>query len=228
MLHALRARATYANVMATLAVFIALGGAGYAAISLPKNSVKAKQIARNAIKRAEIARGGVASAEVRNRSLRALDFAVGELPEGEPGPPGEPGAQGEQGAQGPVGPVSADVGGSSPNDPVSSPDEQIGQQFLVTTTAAGRLLLLVDLASVTVNCSAGPAHGGIYLDGARVPGGRVTLPNPNTPVHLNLVTDSVVPAGDHDIRFKPDCPNAGPPGWGVGSPQTVAAVVLGS
>lgn len=37
----LRSKLSYANVMATLAVFIALGGGAYA-ISLSKNSVKSK------------------------------------------------------------------------------------------------------------------------------------------------------------------------------------------
>ena len=37
----LRERLTYANVMATIAVFIALGGGAYA-ITLKKNSVKSK------------------------------------------------------------------------------------------------------------------------------------------------------------------------------------------
>ena len=39
-----RSHVTYANVIATLALFIALGGGAYAAIRLPKNSVTAKQI----------------------------------------------------------------------------------------------------------------------------------------------------------------------------------------
>ena len=35
---------TYANVMATIAVFLALGGGAYAALNLPKNSVSSKTI----------------------------------------------------------------------------------------------------------------------------------------------------------------------------------------
>jgi hypothetical protein len=42
-------RLTYANVMATIAVFIALGGTGYAALKLPKNSVGTKQIKNGAV-----------------------------------------------------------------------------------------------------------------------------------------------------------------------------------
>jgi hypothetical protein len=47
-------RLTYANVMATIAVFIALGGAGYAATRLPKNSVGTKQIKNGAVTGAKI------------------------------------------------------------------------------------------------------------------------------------------------------------------------------
>jgi hypothetical protein len=36
---------SYANVMATVAVFIALGGSSYAAVNLKKNSVRATNIA---------------------------------------------------------------------------------------------------------------------------------------------------------------------------------------
>ena len=37
-------RLTYANVVATLALFIAVGGASYAAVALPANSVGARQV----------------------------------------------------------------------------------------------------------------------------------------------------------------------------------------
>ena len=39
----LHPRASFANVMSCLALFVALGGASYAAVSLPNNSVGAKQ-----------------------------------------------------------------------------------------------------------------------------------------------------------------------------------------
>jgi hypothetical protein len=40
----IRPRLTYANVMATLAFSLAIGGGAYAAFHLPKNSVKSKNI----------------------------------------------------------------------------------------------------------------------------------------------------------------------------------------
>jgi hypothetical protein len=48
MLAGLRHRSTYANVMATAAVFIALGGGAYAATRLPANSVGSRQLKENA------------------------------------------------------------------------------------------------------------------------------------------------------------------------------------
>jgi hypothetical protein len=42
-------RLTYANAMATMALFISLGGASYAAVSLPANSVGPKQLRAGAV-----------------------------------------------------------------------------------------------------------------------------------------------------------------------------------
>jgi hypothetical protein len=104
---------SYANVMATLALFIALGGGSYAAARLSRNSVGPNEIAPNAVKRSEIARNAVASSEVLNGSLRAQDFA--RFPSGprgdrgSQGPRGDRGPQGDRGAQGPRGPAGADA-----------------------------------------------------------------------------------------------------------------------
>ena len=46
---ALIGRLTYANVIATLALFVALGGASYAAIVLPAHSVGPRQLRTGAV-----------------------------------------------------------------------------------------------------------------------------------------------------------------------------------
>jgi len=75
----MRPKLTYANVIATLALFLALGGgAAFAATQLAKNSVGAKQLKRNA----------VTAAKVKDRSLLAKDFKAGQLPAGPQGAPG--------------------------------------------------------------------------------------------------------------------------------------------
>jgi hypothetical protein len=75
MLGRFRSQLTYANVMATLAVFIALGGGAYA-ISLGKNSVRSKQIARDAVRSSEIKEGAVGSAEIGDGQMTLDDLAV--------------------------------------------------------------------------------------------------------------------------------------------------------
>lgn len=79
-----------ANVVAYLALFAALGGSAYAAGTLGKGQVKSRNIAANA----------VTSPKVKNHSLRAIDFATGQLPHGATGATG---AAGPAGAQGPAG-----------------------------------------------------------------------------------------------------------------------------
>jgi hypothetical protein len=63
---------TYANVTATLALFVALSGGAYAAAKLPANSVGPVQLQDDA----------VSSPKVLDASLQAEDFAPGQLPGG--------------------------------------------------------------------------------------------------------------------------------------------------
>lgn len=93
----IRSHATFANVVSMVALFVALGGTGYAATQLAKDSVGAKQIKKNAVRAAEIKRNAVRSADVKDGALLAADFAAGQLPSG---PPGAPGAKGEKGDKG--------------------------------------------------------------------------------------------------------------------------------
>jgi hypothetical protein len=91
----IRTRFTSAHAIALVALFVALGGTGYAALKLPKNSVSAKQIAKNAVR----------SGEVKNGSLKKGDFAAGQLPAGPQGAQGPQGPQGLQGVPGDAGPA---------------------------------------------------------------------------------------------------------------------------
>jgi hypothetical protein len=108
----LAGRLSYANVMATMAVFIALGGTSYAAVSLSKGSVRSKHIRDKDVRSADLAADAVTGRTVDDGSLSAADFAAGTLlrgpagepgaagPRGETGPPGEPGATGAPGLAG--------------------------------------------------------------------------------------------------------------------------------
>ncbi len=88
----MRSRLSYANVMATLAMFIALGGSSYAAITITGKNVK-----NSSLTGADIKNSSLAGADVKNGSLRAQDFRTGDLPQGPKGDKGDTGAKGETG-----------------------------------------------------------------------------------------------------------------------------------
>lgn len=90
-----RPRLTYSNVVASIALFIALGGTSYA-LTLPRNSVGTTQIRKAAVGASEIRSSAVRSREVKDRSLGLRDLSVrarGAL-RGQAGPPGPPGPSG--------------------------------------------------------------------------------------------------------------------------------------
>ena len=89
-------RLTFANVTSSLALFIALGGASYAAIKVPANSVGTKQVKNRAI----------TARKLDSKVLTSLRGATG--PQGPQGSPGSPGPQGVQGPKGDAGAALAD------------------------------------------------------------------------------------------------------------------------
>jgi hypothetical protein len=89
-----RSRLTFANVVSLMALFVALSGGAYA-LTIPNNSIGAKQLKKNAVTGSKIKRGAVTSSKVKDRSLLAKDFKAGQLPQG---------AKGDTGPQGPPGP----------------------------------------------------------------------------------------------------------------------------
>jgi hypothetical protein len=69
--------------VAMVALIVALGGTGYAAVVLPRNSVGSQQLKRAAVKRVDIARNAVVGAKVRNGSLTGEDIDANTLPKPE-------------------------------------------------------------------------------------------------------------------------------------------------
>ena len=85
----MRRHITPSLIISVMALFVALGGASYAAIKIPKNSVGNTQLRKDA----------VTSTKVKDRSLLATDFRTGQLPRGATGATG---ATGTAGAAGPT------------------------------------------------------------------------------------------------------------------------------
>jgi len=78
---------SYANVMSTIAVFVALGGTSYA-------------VARNSVGTPQLKRGAVTSAKVKDGTLQRRDLSSASIAAGPRGPRGVAGPKGEPGANG--------------------------------------------------------------------------------------------------------------------------------
>lgn len=79
-----------------------IGEAAYDAV-VPNNSVGAQQLRKGAVTNVKIRGDAVDSGKVKNRSLKAVDFAEGQLPAGADGEKGGKGDKGDTGAPGVIG-----------------------------------------------------------------------------------------------------------------------------
>lgn len=96
-----RIRLTYANVVASVALFAALGGSSYAALTITGQQVRDGSLSGRDVRTASLA-----TSDVRDQTLLARDFKPGQLPAGQvgpQGPKGDPGTNGNPGPQGPRG-----------------------------------------------------------------------------------------------------------------------------
>jgi hypothetical protein len=101
-------RPSPATIISLVALFIALGGTGYAAFAVPKNSVGSAQVINRSLR----------TADLSPKAVDALKGSRGpEGPAGPQGPAGEKGAAGEKGSAGAAGTARAyaEVDNSTPS-----------------------------------------------------------------------------------------------------------------
>ena len=125
----MRHRITYSNVMSTFAVFVVLGGTGYAAATLTGADVKngsltGKDIKSSSLTGTDIKGGSISGTDIKNGTLGTSDFQPGvglTGPTGPRGATGPSGANGSNGSNGPTGPqglqgVQGPTGPRGPSD----------------------------------------------------------------------------------------------------------------
>jgi hypothetical protein len=166
----LASKLTYANVVATLALFIALGGASYAAVTLPKNSVGAKQIKKGSISADKLSKSAI-------KSLAGIPGAAGPAGiNGRDGAQGQPGTAGLAEGFSATGSVSIETGEF----------EEIVRTLLVPTS--GTFLVNADVALVAgatpldYSCAVGPYSN---TGGIASPSTAITVPaNATRELHI--------------------------------------------
>lgn len=77
----------YANVMATVAVFVAH--------AVATGSIDSRELKDNTVRSEDLRNHDVRSKDVRNRSLLTKDFKAGQLPAGQKGDTGATGPRGD-------------------------------------------------------------------------------------------------------------------------------------
>ena len=103
-------RSSPSLAISLVALFVALGGTGYAVTQIDANSVGTKQLKKNA----------VVSKKVKNGSLLSKDFKAGQLPRGDTGPKGDTGSKGDTGPKGDTGDTGSKGDTGSPGSPAAS------------------------------------------------------------------------------------------------------------
>jgi hypothetical protein len=197
----LRSKFTYANVMATIAVFIALGGASYAATRLPKNSVGAKQLKK----------GAVTPTKLSSSAMASLTGEAGA--KGDTGAPGATGATGAQGIPGEDGAPATDFFAQvKPEGTVNASGSA------VTVDHYGDGLYLVNFGRDVTHCAAIVNEGGVPVfsspgtstgsppgDGADVVIGSPKAPEgefaPGFPFAETILVATYSGAAEHDASF---------------------------
>jgi hypothetical protein len=211
----IRQHLTYANVIATIGLFVALGGGAYA-ISIGKNDVRSKHIGKGQVKTPDLAKGAVIGTKVRDGSLGVGDFAPNQIPAGERGPEGPPG---------PTEGVATDaLAGVQP-----TPEGAFGETDL-TTGRDGRLFVFKHVTNLVVNCTSGLARVWLRVDGVKVEGSLLENFTPGPPgrqVEFAGVTAAPIPAGTHTARVVAECTSGDLTGATIGSSDSVTAIVLG-
>jgi hypothetical protein len=104
-------RPTYGGVVATIALFVALGGSSYAAITISGSNVRngtltGADVKSNSLSGSDVKNSSITASDVKNGSLLAADFQAGQLPAGPQGPAGPAGPAGPQGPAGATNVVS--------------------------------------------------------------------------------------------------------------------------
>ncbi|MDX6600288.1 MAG: hypothetical protein QOE87_4175 [Gaiellales bacterium] len=166
-------RCSFANVVSCLALFVALGGASYAAVELPRNSVGAKQIVP----------GSISNGKIKKGSLLRTAFQPGQIltgPRGVAGLQGPAGAKGDPGVQGPPGPSAVQLAAVAPFAAQSIVvDGQWHTWTSVTFTAAANAIYepLYDTGTSQVTATGSPGCTFERIARGRVNGAVIGTPD---------------------------------------------------
>ena len=182
-------------VISVVALFVALGGTSYAALTITGKNVKNGSLTTKDIKD-----NSLTSADVRDRSLRLRDFRSGELPNAQRGPAGPAGPAGAAGAAGSA-IASARVGASG------DVDASVSKNIAFVASPSDGLYCLNDTAgtpksiALTIDISGADSRKSL-VSGTAVPASvAVSCPAPADIVVVTVQNNDVFPPPPTDLPF---------------------------
>ena len=207
------------------------------------NAVRGSEVQDGSLTGADLAAGSVASRELVDGSVSGLDLADGSVGSGELVNGSVSGldlAAGSVGSStisdGTITTVDLESGvvpqdalvfiknDVTANTPAAPGDTGMATMAIPAGTRGGTALIEFIANHVGLECSAGSANMGMYVDGVPVPGTRRSIPS-STNVQVGiLMGTAVLTPGAHTIAVRGDCPS-GNPGT-VAIPQVSFAVTL--
>jgi len=204
MLNSVLSRLTYANVIATLALFVALGGTAAAGAhvwvtgaDVRDRSLSGADVANRSLSAKKLKLQTVTGALVRDGSLRPADFNASDLKAmvgaagatGPAGPAGPAGAKGDEGKRGDPGEGILHVSASGADAPNYVNDDVLVSQ---TLPADGGWLGWAQLDATNTTASDDNFNCGLFVNGQQLGGGCDWIPA-GTTKHINAI--GIGPAG---------------------------------
>ena len=222
----MKARLTYANVVATLCLALLLSGSAYAATQLSKDSVRSKHIKNGTVKSKDLKDGGVTTGDVKDGTLTGGDVADGTLT-------GTDLKAGEVDAEVAGTPMNGDLAGTFPNptldpglladlatdvevegaidgvlDDVVLGDRATGSLTLSSGSGLQSLVSLPGIVSVSASCfAAGPNRGmNVRVTNAAGVGDWdfVVRQESQVPALSTIGSDELAAGANVDFAFPPD------------------------
>jgi hypothetical protein len=214
-----RPRLTYANVLASLALFIALGGGSYAALQVPRASVGTKQLKRNAVTSPKVKPGSLLVSDFRASQRSQLRGPAG--PEGLQGPRGATGAEGPQGPRGATGPEGPEGprGATGPAGPPAPRQwaevREVGATLAIVAQSGGISFDRLDTGVYLLT----PPSGSVSLGGCTVTATPISLvgldirastqwssdPRTTTATAVVRLTEGATDPADDGFNFSMSC-----------------------
>jgi len=233
MLLRLRARLSYANIAASAALVLAMGGFATASIGSSSAVIRACYEKHGGALRvigpnAHCSSKHEITLSWNAQGIQGIPGSTGGT--GVAGTVGATGSTGDTGATGPAGPT-AGAATTGPNTPSGTPNSAFSGSTTITTTAPSRLLLTGFVNNTIVVC--GPSvctqTWGLYLNGQPVVGSAQSISQgASSSSNIRSITTTAItglmPAGTYTVAMKDNEINA--INFGADTPQ-VSVVALG-